>query len=213
MSKKRTPAKIVPEVKKSSIIPTPGDVGNIAPPDGVDNSKKLEFIKRKLIECGMPADDVDVFTTVEQCEKVLNTMKAKEVIKKVDTLEEKVNPVEERQIEKQWQTKADIMMNKWLGQSTVRFMIPLEPGEKRGIVTWGRDKGGRKVQIAAPGTGVELVQVNGARWLVPKGVICNIPEGVASVLERRLNLTNIAGQEFLVDRMDPETGKPISDSL
>jgi len=203
------------EVKKSSIIPGPEDKVETSV---VDDSKQLESLKRKLIEAGMPADSVDVFTTIEQCEAVLNGMKAKAVVQKVDTLEEKANPVEERQIERQWQSKKNIMMNKWLKEEAdgkiVQFLVPLEPNEKPGIVTWTKDKfGNKKDQIVKDGTAVEMIQENGARWYVAKGVLVFVPQSVGASLARRLRLTSEAGSQFLADRVDPATGKAIKESL
>jgi len=217
MLNKKGPAKISSEDKvvKSAIVQDPDVVKQ--PAGDNTNPKQLEFMKRKLIELGMPAESVDAFTTPEQCQAVIDTLKAKNVIQRVATLEETPNPREDRQIERQWQSKKDIMMDKWLKEEaegkTVQFLVPLEPNERAGVVTWTRDKSGRKEQSVKEGTAVELIQENGARWYVPKGRLVFVPQSVGNSLARRLRLTNEAGQEFLIDRTDPETGKTVGDSL
>ena len=55
----------------------------------VKEEKTLKQLKEELVSLGMPADAVESFNTKSQLLAVINTMKAKETVKRVDTLEEK----------------------------------------------------------------------------------------------------------------------------
>jgi predicted nucleic-acid-binding protein len=188
--------------------------------------KTLKELKQDLIDNGMSPESVKAFIKREQAIEVLNILKekkmiekqvinpVKEEVKKVASIEEAPNPSEEKAIEKSWRSKAQIMMDIWLTEPKVRTLIPSDPGKKPGNVEWRTDKFGMKVQVATtPEDTIESFQANGAKWLIPKGVYVEVPERVAKGLAERLQLTNEAGSNISLDRIDPTTGKVMSDIL
>jgi hypothetical protein len=65
-------------------------------------------------------------------------------------------------------------------QPKVRFMIPLDMGEKKGSY--------------------HEVQINGYVLHIQKGVFVDLPKTVADLLAESMDLTNEAGSEFRIDR-------------
>lgn len=174
--------------------------------------KSLKQLKEELVAKGMPVDQVDNFNTKSQIMAVLNTLGAKEEVKRVDSLEEKESPQEKKDFEKQWLTKAEKMRSILMAQPTVTFYIPLAGDEKTGVVEWRTDKYGKKYQFVVSGS-YETVQLNGFKWFIPKGIYTDVPKQVAEVLSQSLNMTLQAGREMLVDRSDPKTGRSVAESL
>jgi hypothetical protein len=78
-------------------------------------------------------------------------------------------------------------------QPKVRVMIPLDIGEKRGAY--------------------ETVIIKGLRLNIMKGVMVEVAESVAKIIETSYRLTAEVGQDLLIDRIDPKTGLPVSDRL
>jgi hypothetical protein len=74
------------------------------------------------------------------------------------------------------QTTKDILDR----QPKVRFMIPLDMGEKKGSY--------------------HEVQINGYILRIQKGVFVDIPQSVADLLAESFDLTNEAGSEYRIDR-------------
>jgi len=178
--------------------------------------KTLKELEQELIEAGMPKEDVEAakFNNKAQVIAILNTLKAKKVVEKVDSIEETINPSEEKKTEKAWRSKAQIMWDKWMNSPMVQILYPSDPGKKAGVVEWRKDAKGNSFQIAltTPDT-IEEIQVNGAKWLVPKGVLVEVPKPVALIISDRLNLTAQAGANILLDRIDDRTGKPVSEQF
>lgn len=172
----------------------------------------LKDLKAELIALGMPAEDTELYVTKAQARAILNTMKAKEVVKKVDTLEDKESPQEKKVFEKQYISKRERMRDLLMAQPKVMFMIPIEKGEKPGEVVWDTDKHGNDYQIHKSGA-VETVQLNGFKWLIPKGVMTQVPQQIAEELSQSMNITMEAGRKFLYDRVDDKTGKPINEII
>lgn len=174
--------------------------------------KSLKQLKEELIAKGVPAGEVDAFNTKAQIMTVLNTLGAKEEVKKVDSLEEKETPTEKKLVEKQWLSKAEKMRQLLMAQPQVRFLIPPDANEKSGVVEWRTDKNGNKYQYVVSGA-YETVQLNGCKWIIPKGVFTNVPQQVAEVLSESYRLTSEAGKNFAIDRQDPRTGRPMNEIL
>lgn len=174
--------------------------------------KTLKELKAELVTLGMPESDVDAFNSKAQIMAVLNTMKAKEVVKRVDSIEEIESPKEKKMVEKQYLSKARIMRDKLMSQPKVRYLIPCEPKERPGVIEWRTDKNGDKYQVVISGA-FETVQLNGFKWFVPKGVFTDVPEQVAEELGASHHLTNEAGKEKSMDRTDPQTGKVMSEAM
>jgi hypothetical protein len=169
----------------------------------------LKELKAELVENGMPAEDAELYVTKAQARAVLNTLKAKEVIKKVDTLEDKESPQEKKVFERQYMSKKETMRLKLMAQPKVMFLIPLDKNEKPGDVVWETDRHGNETQIHKSGA-VETVQLNGFKWIIPKGVMTEIPQQVAEELSKSMNITMQAGRQYSLDRVDSQTGKPVS---
>lgn len=181
-----------------------------------DEVKTLKELEQELVALGMPASDVEAakFNNKAQVIAILNTLRAKKVVEKVDSLEEKPNPSEERQIEKAWRSKAQKMWDIWMSSPMVQVLYPADPGKKPGIVEWRKDKNGKPFQIAlTPPDTIEEIGVNGAKWLVPKGVMVEVPKPVADRIAERLQLTSQAGANILLDRIDEKTGRPVSEQF
>lgn len=174
--------------------------------------KTLAELRSDLIALGMPEEDVQTFKSGAQLKAVINTMKAKEVVKRVDTLEEIESPQEKKMVEKQYMSKARIMRDKLMKQPKIRYLIPCEPKEKPGVIEWRTGKSGEKYQFVVSGA-FETVQLNGFKWFVPKGVFTDIPEQIAEELGASHHLTNEAGKDKSMDRTDPQTGKTISEVM
>lgn len=176
--------------------------------------KTLNELIEESISLGFPREVAETFKVKAQVQGVINTLKAKEVVEKVDSLEEKLNPNEEKKLLRQYQTKAQIMMDKWLAAPMSQILVPSEPGSQPGKVEWRRDKNGKPYQVAlTPGNTIEEVIVNGAHWLVPKGCLVEVPGPVAQIVADRLQLTSMAGSNIILDRVDDRTGRPMSEIL
>lgn len=85
-----------------------------------------------------------------------------------------------REDQKHYESKAARMKALCDAEPKVRFMIPLGIGEKKGAV--------------------EVAQINGYRINILKGVMVNIPQRFAKLLEESYQMTNEAGSDFLMDR-------------
>lgn len=174
--------------------------------------KTLKDLKAELVARGMPAEQVESYTTKGQVQAILDTLSATDVVKKVDSLEEKENPAEKKQLERQWRDKATIMKHKLMAQPKITYLLPLESGEKVGIVEWRKDKNGEEYQYVVSGA-CETVQLNGFKWIIPKGVYTEIPRQVAEELSVSQHITMEAGKNSLLDREDPKTGRSVRDMM
>lgn len=167
----------------------------------------LTQLKEKAVKLGMSKEEADLFTTKAPLVATIKILEKK----KVETLTPPVSPKEEREDEQRWLSKAERMLQILLKQPRVRFLIPLEPKEKPGIVREVMEKG-RFKQIHVSGA-VETPQINGCKWIVPKGVMVDIPEQIADLLAESYRMTTEAGQNLLLDRIDPATGRPVREVL
>jgi len=189
----------------------------------------LQELKSELIVNGLDEKTAKAFISKAQAftvlgilkEKKLNEKTAKEIaeaqpkeVEKVKTIEELKNPKEERTVEKSWRSKAQIMMNIWLSEPMMSLMVPSEPGRQPGKVEWRKNKQGESYQIALTTEDtIKSIQVNGAKWLIPRGVYVEVPTRVAKKIAKELEMTNNAGKQWLIDRNDEKTGQPVGDAL
>ena len=175
--------------------------------------KTVKQLREMAVELGMPKEDAESFDKKAPLIATINTLKATKAtkVKKVRTLNPPPDPKEEKQVEKQWRSKAERMRTKLDAQPKIRFMIPIEGEEKPGVVREVTVKG-RKEYVHVSGA-IETVTLNGCKTIIPKGVFIEIPEQVANVLSESYRLTQEAGKDYLIDRIDPDTGKPVSDAL
>lgn len=196
--------------------------------------KKLEELTVKelqemMVKLGMPEEAAKTFKAKAPAIATINTLRAKEAVesdkpqpakadepvKKVATIIEPRNPAEERQINKRWFGKAKIMRDKLMKQletDPVSIIIPLMPGEKRGVVEWRVDDEGEKYQVKISGD-VATPQLNGFIFMVPKGVYYQVPKQVAELIAASEQQTLTAGDHMSMDRIHPETGKPVREAL
>jgi hypothetical protein len=72
-------------------------------------------------------------------------------------------------------------------------MIPLDIGEKPGAI--------------------ESWCMNGYRIEIEKGIFQDVPDTIAEILAKRYQLTMDAGREWDINRIKPETGRPVRDGL
>jgi len=179
----------------------------------------VKELKSKLVELGIPEAEAAHFLTKGQIIATIKTLMAKkevvtehEEVKRVASLEEKPNPIEDREINKAWKDKAKRMKEHLEAQEKVNILIPTEPGEKPGVVEEKKDKNGETYQVHVSGA-VESVQLNGYKYFIPKGKYVPVPKQIAEVISDAQQQTLEAGQDFSVSRTDPNTGRPINESL
>lgn len=181
--------------------------------------KTLSELVQEAIGLGFPKEVAESFKVKSQVIAVIESLKTKpketeSEVKKVDSIEEKPNPREEKKIEKMWRNKAQQMMDIWQSEPMVSLMVPSEPGRQPGIVEWRTDKHGDKFQIAlTPEDTIWSKTFNGAKWLVPKGVYVQVPKRVADAIQKEMEGLNNAGREWLTDRIDKRTGKMVNEVI
>lgn len=164
----------------------------------------LKELRVKLVKLGMPEDDTEAFETKKPAIAAINTIRAKTFVE---------SPGQLKKDKEEYLGKRETMRRLLMAQPTVRIKIPLEGTEERGIVKWVYNKiSKRKEQVHISGA-VHPVQLNGFKWLVAKGGYHEVPQQVADTIEDTERAPAEAGKEFLTDRIDPKTGKPISDML
>lgn len=174
----------------------------------------VKQLRKRAVNLGMPKEDAGVFDKKAPLIATINSLKASSVgkeVKRVKTLNPAESPKEKREVEKKWKSKADRMRAKLESQPKIRFMVPLSGDEKPGVI---REEiiNGRKEFVHVSGA-IETVQLNGYKTLIPKGVFVELPEQVAEVLSEAHRLTQEAGKDYLIDRVDPETGKKVGEFL
>ncbi len=114
---------------------------------------------------------------------------------------------------KQYLGKAERMRAILMKQPKVRILIPCTGKEKPGVVIWVYNKvTKRKEQVFVRGA-YTPVQINGFKWLIPHGKYEEVPEQIAKMIGDAQEQTSSAGEEHLIDREDPKTGKPVRDKL
>jgi len=171
----------------------------------------VKQLQAKLVKLGMPEEDTKGFTTKAPLIATINTLKAANIIKKVDGLELPINPKEERQDLKKWQSKADRMREHLESQPKVRILIPLDPQEKPGVVKKIMVRGREEIIVISGA--VWSKTFNGYRVVVPKGIYTEVSEQVADNIAEEFNQTQHAGDRWAIDRIDTATGKPVREQL
>ena len=183
----------------------------------------VKELQDKLVGLGMPKDDVAAFRTKAPLIASIKTLEARKdvaeklpegegEIKKVKTIEETPDPVEERKIDKQWKTKALRMQDHLMAQEKVSILVPLEPAEKAGVVEWRTDKYGNEYQVHIEGA-IITPQLNGYKYMIPKGRYTPVPKQIAEIVSDAQQQLLDAGRDIKVDRTDPRTGRPVAEAL
>jgi hypothetical protein len=172
----------------------------------------LKQLQAEAVKLGMPQADAELLGTKKAIIGVINTLKAtKAEQERVESLEERPDPAEEKQVNRAFMAKAEAMRKKLESMPKVRFFLPISGGEKPGVVREVVVKG-RKEQVHVSGA-IEVVQLNGYKTIIPKGQFVEIPQQVAEVLSESMQATQQAGADFLIDRIDPKTGKQVGEQL
>jgi hypothetical protein len=179
-------------------------------PKQPEQEKTLKELQAELVELGMPKEDTEKLTTKAAVTATINVLKAVKAANTVDPVE---SPKEEKEVEKKWTTKRDIMRANLEAQPETQIMIPTEGKEKAGVVEWVFDKKTKRMEQVHISGAVQPVTLNGYRYLVPKGRMVKVPEQIAQVITESMEETRQAGQDLLIDRTDPETGRPVRDQL
>lgn len=168
-------------------------------------------LQEEVIKLGMPEQDAKAINTKSVLISMINTLKAKDasVVASVD----KVDPGEEKRVEKTWKNKAHRQWDLWDSQPKVRIMVPLSGREKKGFIRWEFNKFlEREIPVHVSGA-IQTVIENGAQFVIPKGEYLEVPQAVAKIIQDKFQQTSDAGRDLLADRMDPETGQPVSNRL
>lgn len=118
---------------------------------------------------------------------------------------------EDREVNKAWMNKAEVMRRHLESQPKVRVLIPLEGDEQLGVVEV-KSVAGHEVTLVKSGA-VWSKTFNGYRVVIPKGVYTDVPQQVADNISQEYNQTQTAGRQWSLDRLDPKTGRPVRDQL
>ena len=157
----------------------------------------VKELRAEAVKLGMPESDAEVFDTKKPLIATITTLQAQQVVGYVDT------PSELKEDKDRYLTKVE-KMRKFLEESPkTGFMIPLDIKNVKG----------RKVTTHVAGA-VESFSMNGLKLMYPKGVmIDDMPRPVAIHLSKCYNMTARAGEEKLIGRIDPKTGREVSEQL
>jgi len=157
----------------------------------------LKELKAEAVKLGVPVSEADQYKTKAQVKTLINTLKAKETVQKVDELESP-DVVDNKEDKDKWSNKAEVMGRALAKQPKVRMLLPLEPNEKAGVVTTEII---REMEVTTLVSGAyQPVTLNGFKTHCPKGVYFSAPEQIAKVLEKAHKQTSEAGKNFLIDR-------------
>ena len=173
----------------------------------------LDVLKKEAVKLGMSEVDVIKFKDEDTLRATINTLKANQVVVPEPEVITPVveSPKENKEDERRWKTKADRQKTFFDSQEKITVMIPLEPGEKPGVIKT-KKVGDREETFVVSGA-VWSKTFNGYRVIIPKGVYTPVAKGIAENLSKELNQTMTAGEAFKLDRIDPNTGRPVRDQL
>jgi hypothetical protein len=169
--------------------------------------KTVKQLREELVAHGFDEKAVAGMKTKDALIATLEALKSKDV----STLNPPKDPKEEKSTEVAWQTKADRMARHLEKQPKVRVLIPLEPNEKVGVVKQVKVKG--IIQYQHVSGAVWSKTFNGYRVVYPKGTYVDVPEQIADNIAKELDQTQRAGEHLKLDRIDPNTGRPVRDQL
>ena len=180
-------------------------------PIKADNSV-LNVLKQEAIKLGMPEDDANKFESEELLRVTINTLKASQASKVVEVPQPvKEDPKEAKLDERKWKDKAERQRAYFESQPKVVIMIPLNPTEKPGVIEKKMINGRKEIFVKSGA--VWSKSFNGYRVIIPKGVYTEVAKDIAKNVSDELNQTLMAGDEFKLDRIDPNTGRPVREQL
>jgi hypothetical protein len=175
--------------------------------------KTLKELKVELVTLGMPADETEKISIRSVAQAMIDTLKAKTAVEKVETLDEVESPGVKKADAALYLTKARVMRELLDKQPKVRILLPLEGNDKPGVVEWRTNpRNGERYQVVVSGA-FETVQLNGCKTIIPKGVYSEVPQQVADVIAHSYQQTQMAGANVSMDRVDDKTGRPIKDVM
>lgn len=172
-------------------------------------------LQKKAVQEGMSAEDVKKFNTKPALVAAMSffNKKSEGSEQPVKSLDEVPNIQEEKKIEKNYNSKAEVMRKHLESQPKVSIIIPLEATETRGVVTTEySEKTGREEQVHVSGSIHEFF-LNGYRFIAPKGVYTELPRQLADLVKVRWGQESEIAESLSINRVDPETGKPVSSQL
>ena len=197
------------------------------------NELTIKELGQKLLELGMPEEDIAGFRTKAPMIATIEALSSKEVVeeeeKKVKTIEEKLVPSEEKATNRSWKNKAERMKAKLLQQEFVSMVVPLEPADSIGSVDWidartgavipfekweslSLDEKMRTYQKHVEGS-VTTPQLNGFKYMIPKGQYIKVPKQIYEVMNAAQIEQLRALEHKSLNRIDPATGQPIRNML
>jgi len=170
----------------------------------------VKDLQGELVKLGMSEEDSKKFTIKATIIATINVMKTKKD-EKVATLNPPVDPKEEKEIEKHWQSKADRMCDFLEAEPKVSIIIPVEGQEKPGVVETFIDRGRKQYRYVSGS--VWSKTFNGYRVIIPKGVYYEVPKTIGENIANEFNQTQMAGKQWDLDRIDPKTGRSVREQL
>jgi len=159
----------------------------------------------------MLPENVEKFESEDLLQDTINTMQAIRAEKTVVATVEKADPKEDRETERRWSNKAERQKAFFDSQPKVNILIPCEAKEKPGVVE-EREVNGKMETVVVSGA-VWSKTFNGYRVTVPKGVYTPVPQYVAENIAKEQNQIMLDQQRLGVDRIDPQTGRPVKEQL
>lgn len=175
----------------------------------------LNQLIEKAVEAGFDPEVAKTFKVKAQVVAVIEGLTAKtpEVKPKLvdPAISAKETPKEKKNADKAWLSKRDRMGRQLEKQPKVGIAIQLEPGEKAGVVESKVVDGIREFKVISGAVKTKIM--NGYKWVLPKGVMTQVPQQIYEKLSEELNIMAKLGTEQSIDRIDDKTGKPVRDAL
>jgi len=199
--------------------------------------KTLKELQADLIEAGMSEEDAGAFRSKAAAQATLTALTSTKITEapevaeedKVQDIEERPNPSEDREVNKAWKSKAERMKVKLLSQESVSILVPLDPEEQIGEVEWVNADTNDTVPLGEwlklplnvkmrtyqkhISGAIKGVQLNGYKFFIPKGVYYQVPLQIFEVVNEA-NMEQLKATQYKnLDRVDPSTGRPFKDSF
>ena len=170
----------------------------------------MNQLREKAVASGMATELVQTFSTKTQIIGVIEALEAK--AKSVDPSKSGAEtPKEKKSSDEAWLSKRARMGRQLEKQPKVGISLPLEVGEKVGVVESRVVNGVREFKVIS-GSFREKI-MNGYKWILPKGVMTQVPKQIYEKLSNEINAMAKLGSEHSIDRIDKRTGAPVRDAL
>lgn len=168
----------------------------------------LKELQEKASEAGFPLEDAQRIMSKSPLISIINSFEQKQ-----KPMAEAIDPGEEKTVAKIHTTKKRAMEQHLARQPRVRILLPLEQGGKKGEVITTYDEQNGTIKQSKVSGDSHPVTLNGFVFNVPKGTYAEVPEQVAKTIEDKFTQESAAGESWKIDRVDPETGRPVGDAL